>query len=179
MIETQRLRIVRFAEEHLSGRYVGWLSDPDVVRWSEQRYRKHTLESCRDYWRSFDGTPHIFAALIAKDATLGHVGNMNVYFDERHGVADIGILLGERSVWGKGYGTEAWRAMMAYVFATTETRKITGGCVANNEAMVRIMRGCGMADDGRRTRQYVYDGLEVDVVYAAAFRGSWSEGVQQ
>jgi RimJ/RimL family protein N-acetyltransferase len=172
LFETKRLRGERFEEKHLSDRYVGWLRDPEVVRYSEQRFREHTLESCQDYLRSFEGTPNVFVALIGKEGN-DHVGNMNAYVEERHRVADIGVLLG-RDTWGKGYGAEAWLAMMDYLFRSLPTlRKITGGCVANNEAMVRIMRRCGMQDDGRRSKQYVYDGAEVDIVYAAAFRDTW------
>jgi hypothetical protein len=34
------------------------------------------------------------------------------------------------------------------------------------------MRGCGMDEDGRRVRHYVYDGREVDLVYYAMFTAS-------
>ena len=168
VIETERLRLEPFAERHLTERYVGWLADPEIVRYSEQRFRTHTLESCAEYMRSFEGTPNLFYALVAKDAALGHVGNLNVYVDERHGTADIGILVGERATWGKGIGGEAWRAAVERLLAHG-VRKVTGGCVATNEAMVRIMKRAGMKPDGRRAAQYVYDGQEVDVVYYAVF----------
>lgn len=170
--ETERLRIVPFGEEHLTERYVGWLADPDVVRWSENRFRQHTLASCRDYVASFRGTSNMMFALVAKDGAIGHFGNLNVYVDTRHGVADIGILIGERSVWGKGYGREAWQAVLERLLGQSGIRKATGGCVADNVAMVRIMKGCGMQEDGRRVRHYVYDGREVDLVYYASFKAS-------
>jgi [ribosomal protein S5]-alanine N-acetyltransferase len=174
-LETARLQLEPFAEQHLTERYVGWLGDPEVVRYSEQRFRTHTLESCRAYWQSFDGTPNLLYAIVAKDSHLGHVGNLNVYIDERHGTADIGILLGERSVWGRGFGREAWAAVLHHLLADPRLRKVTGGCAAENTAMVRIMRGCGMTEDGRRSRQYVYDDKETDIVYFGTFsrpRGS-------
>lgn len=168
-LETPRLVLEPFAEQHLTSRYVDWLRDPVVTRFSENRFREHTLESCRAYWTSFAGTPHLFYAIVAKAPDLGHVGNLNVYFDERHGTADIGILLGERKTWGHGYGREAWDAMLRHLLDDRKVRKVTGGCIADNVAMVRIMEGCKMLPDGRRSRQYVYDGKEVDLVYFAAF----------
>lgn len=168
-IETPRLHLVPFGSVHLTERYVGWLGDAEVVRWSEQRYRKHTLDSCREYVGSFDGTPNMLFAIVAKDDKVGHLGNINAYVDERHGVADIGILLGERAAWGKGYGREAWGALLHALLQQPGIRKVTGGCVANNVGMVQVMRATSMVEDGRRVRQYVYDGLQVDVVYYAAF----------
>lgn len=167
-LETPRLRLEPFGEHHLTERYVAWLADPEVVRWSEQRHTRHTLESCRAYWRSFEGTPNLFYAIVARDQQLGHLGNLNVYVNTRHGVADIGIVVGERAAWGNGYGREAWEAAMRYLLSSG-IRKVTGGCVADNKAMVKIMQSVGMREDGRRSRQYVYDGNEVDVVYYATF----------
>jgi RimJ/RimL family protein N-acetyltransferase len=173
VIETRRLRIVRFAEEHLTPRYIGWLNDPDVTRFSEQRHVAHTLESCRQYWQSFDGIADSFWAIVARNATLGHLGNISVHANRRHGVADLGILIGERSVWGQGYGTEAWRAMCDHLFTNGLTRKITAGTLATNVGMLEIMRKVGMVDDGRRIRQQVEGGAEVDVVHGALFREDW------
>jgi RimJ/RimL family protein N-acetyltransferase len=173
VIETGRLRIVPFAEEHLTPRYVAWLNDPDIMRFSEQRHLTHTLETCRRYWRSFDGSGNSFWAIVARDATFGHLGNMTVHVDQRHSVADIGILIGQRSVWGQGYGTEAWRAMCEHLFSDKAIRKISAGTLATNAPMLGIMRTVGMVDDGRRIRQHVEEGDEVDLVHAALFRDAW------
>ena len=83
ILETPRLRIVPFCELYLTPRYVAWLNDPDVVRYSEQRHRVHTLESCRSYWLSFSGTPHFFWAIIVADGTFGplSVGNAIIRVD--------------------------------------------------------------------------------------------------
>lgn len=170
VLETERLRLEPFEEKHLSEKYVKWLAEPQSMKYSENRFRTHTLESCRDYMKSFDGSPNLFYAIVAKSGDLGHLGNLNVYVDERHSTADIGILVGDPKSWGKGYGAEAWGRMVKHLLDDRKIRKVTGGCVANNEAMVRIMKSCNMVPDGRRTRQYVYDGEEVDVVYYATFR---------
>ena len=169
VFESARLRIEPFTEKHLTERYVGWLANPEVVRWSEQRYVMHTLASCRAYYESFRRTPNMFFAIVAKEPSMGHIGNLNVYLDARHGTADIGILLGERRAWGQGFGREGWQVVMNALLDLGTLRKVTGGCAAENLAMVKIMRACGMAEDGRRVRHLVYDGRESDVVYYAAW----------
>jgi ribosomal-protein-alanine N-acetyltransferase len=172
-LETPRLRVLPFGEEHLTERYVGWLNDPEVVRFSEQRHHVHTLESCRAYWRSFAGTPHHFWAVVARDPPLGHLGNLNAYVDDRNGVADVGILIGERAAWGRGFGLEAWTAVVDWLFAVRGVRKVTAGTVAPNRGMLRIMERAGMVEDGRRVRHLLVEGREVDVVHAALFREQW------
>lgn len=170
IIETPRLRIVSFSEKYLTARYVGWLNDPSVVCHSEQRHRSHTLESCRQYWQSFTNTPHHFWAITARDPDMGHIGNMNAYIDKMNSVADVGILIGERAVWGKGYGLEAWVAVCDYLLRDVGMRKVTAGTIAANRGMLRIMEKAGMVPDGRRIRQCLVDGTEVDVIHTALFK---------
>lgn len=169
LIETPRLRITSFSEEYLTTRYVGWLNDPMVVRYSEQRHKKHTLESCRQYWQSFIDSPHIFWAMTAIEPPLGHIGNMNAHIDTTNSVADVGILIGERTVWGKGYGLEAWVAVCNYLLCDVGIRKVTAGTIAANKGMIRIMEKADMVADGRRIRQCMVDGIEVDIIHTALF----------
>jgi len=168
-IQTERLLIVPFSDEHLSERYVGWLNDAEVVRFSEQRHRSHSLESCKAYWKSFDGSPHYFWAVVEKEGQPGHIGNMNAYVDRNNGVADVGILIGEKSVWGKGYGLEAWIAVCNYLFSHVQIRKITAGALSTNTRMVRLMNHAGMSQECRRIRQALFEGDYVDVVHYSLF----------
>ncbi len=170
--DTERLRIVPFAERHLTERYVSWLNDPIVVRFSQQRFRAHTLRSCREYWESFRGSDDEFWAVEARDPELGHIGNLTISRDVRHGVADIAILIGERRVWGAGLGHEAWIAMCDDLFRRG-VRKITAGTLSTNDRMLSLMRRAGMVPDGVRHRHEIFEGREVDLVFAALFREDW------
>jgi len=173
-IETARLKIVLFEERHLTERYVSWLNDSETMRFSEQRHVKHTLASCREYWQSFKGTKNYFWAIEKLDLQHTHIGNMNAYLDERHNIADVGLLIGERSSWGKGLGTEAFGAACTFLFSAHSLRKITAGTVSANKGMLNIMWRSGMVEDGRRVRHFVYDNVETDLVFGALFRESWA-----
>lgn len=176
-ISTPRLRIVPFAERHLTVRYVGWLNHPETVRYSEQRHRSHTLESCRDYWLSFRHSPHFFWAIEVRAASVGHVGNMNAYIDRRNGLADLGVLIGERSARGHGYALEAWVNVCHYLFVQAGIRKITAGMLAANAPMRRLARRARMRQDGVRRRHYLLDGQPVDIVHVALFAEDWPRHV--
>ena len=171
LIATRRLRLEPFEERHLTARYVGWLNDPQVVRFSGQRHRRHTLESCRRYWDSFAGTADRLWAIVAPE--LGHVGNASAHVREAHGTADVGLLLGERGAWNQGLGTEAWLGVCDHLFRVAGLRKVTGGALASNLPMLRVMQKAGMVEDGRRTAHEVWEERPVDVVHYALFREEW------
>lgn len=168
-LESARLRVVPFDATFLTERYVGWLNDPEVVRHSEQRHRRHTLESCAAYWRSIEASPHFFCAILKKDDGE-HVGNMTVVMDIPNQVADMALMIGEKQYWGSGFGSEAWFAMMQELFSSHPVRKITAGTMATNQGMLAVMQKSGMAEEGRRSRHFLWEGQEVDMVMAAKFR---------
>jgi ribosomal-protein-alanine N-acetyltransferase len=169
-IRTKRLVISPFEGVHLNDKYVEWLNDPEVVRFSEQRHLKHTLESCRAYWRSFSESPNYFWAIEEVEKTMGHIGNMNAYVNQNNSVADVGILIGEKKAWNKGYGFEAFSAVCRFLLRELGLRKVSAGTMALNLPMLRIMERLGMKEDGCRERHYLFNGKEVDLIHMALFK---------
>lgn len=162
-------RVVPFTESHLTQRYVDWLNDPQVVRYSEQRHRRHTLDTCRAYFESFRGSAHEFLAIEAQDARLGHIGNIAVAVDVANRVGDVSIVVGERRAWGSGLGGLAWCAVIETLLISGRLRKVTAGTMATNAPMLRLMERSGMQIEGRRARQFLLEGVEVDLILAARF----------
>lgn len=173
-IETERLSITPFKEEHLTERYVNWLNDPEVVRYSEQRFRSHTLKSCREYWKSFQNSPNYFWAVVVKNPAFGHIGNITATVVAEDSLADVAIMIGEKKAWGFGYAAEAWVTACRYLLLEAGMRKVTCGTLAANALMRRLIQRTGMVEDGRRIRQVIWNDQEVDIVYAALFRENLS-----
>lgn len=171
-IKTGRLLIEPFSGRHLTSAYIGWLNNREVVRYSDQRHKRHTFRGCQDYLRSFEGTPNYFWAIsVRSGGERGQIGTMSAYVDEIHRTADIGILIGETHAWGKGYGSEALKAVFGFLFKKAGVRKITAGAISENKRMLRLMRRVGMAPDGRHIRQCLWEEKEADVVHMALFKG--------
>jgi [ribosomal protein S5]-alanine N-acetyltransferase len=162
-------RIVRFTESHLTARYVSWLNDREVVRFSEQRHKIHSMASARAYFESFAGTPNYFLAIEARDPALGHIGNLSVAVDAANRNADVSILIGEKQAWNRGFGSRAWRAVLSELLTDGYFRKVTAGTMATNQPMLRLMERSDMHIEGVRSRHFLWEGSEVDLIMAAAF----------
>ncbi len=170
-LTSTRLVLAPFMAADISPRYVGWLNDPQVVRYSNQRFRRHDEQSSEAYLRSFDGSPNQFWSIrLAANGDM--IGTLTAYLAPQHGTADIGLLIGERAVWGQGYGLEAWQRLMDYLFSEHALRKITAGAAAGNVGMVRIMERAGMQHEATRRQQEIIDGELQDIVYFAKFRAA-------
>lgn len=168
-LASARLVLTPFVASDISPRYVGWLNTPEVVRYSNQRFRRHDVQSSEAYLRSFDRGPNQFWSVrLAGDGDM--IGTMTAYLAPQHGTADIGLLIGERGMWGQGYGYEAWQRLMDHLFDVQALRKITAGAASGNRGMIRIMERAGMHHEATRRHQEIFDGELQDVVYFAKFR---------
>lgn len=153
-----------FAPDNLTDSYLGWLRNPQLMRFSNQRFNTHNMESCRAYLASFVNTNNMFLAIYYEGI---FIGTMTAYCTTLHGTADIGLLISE-DMQGKGLGRDAWATLMGH-FLATGIRKVTGGTLRCNTAMVRIMQGCGMQADGVRVAQELVDGSPHDMLHFAKF----------
>jgi ribosomal-protein-alanine N-acetyltransferase len=166
MVYLNRLVLKKFTTRYLTDDYVHWLNDPEIVKYSEQRHKTHTLSSCRDYYESFEKKTDLFLAIIVTGSGK-HIGNITVTIDVHNKVADIAIMIGEKSTWGKGYGKEAFMGIMNYLFQNSIARKITAGTMSINQPMLAIMDSSGMIADGVKKGQFIIDGKEIDMVMRA------------
>lgn len=164
LLQGRQVTLRTFTESDITPAYLGWLNDRALMRFSNQRFRDHSADSCRAYVAGFAGSPNLFLA-IRHGGEL--VGTMSCYRSPQHGTADIGLLVGSGQ--GRGFGRDAWATLMDYLLAQG-TRKVTGGTLRCNTAMVRIMEACGMQPDGVRRGQELVDGQPQDILYFARFQ---------
>lgn len=169
-LNTQRLSLEVFSEKYLTNRYVSWLNDAEITKYSRHRTQCHTLDSCQKYVKSFIGTSNILWAIILQKDGL-HIGNINTYIDDGNKTADIGIIMGEKKLWGKGYSKEALKAVCQHLFASG-MRKVTAGTMATNTEMIRLMKSAGMIPDGIRVKHFFWEGKEIDCVHMALFNSN-------
>lgn len=170
-LTSARLVLAPFTAADISPRYVGWLNDPEVVRYSNQRFRQHDVQSCTAYLLNFENSPNQFWSVrLAANGNM--IGTMTAYLAPQHGTSDIGLLIGDRRLWGQGYGNEAWGCLMNYLLSEHMLRKITAGAASGNLGMIKIMERSGMHCEATRRQQEIIDGAPQDIVYFAKFRAA-------
>lgn len=167
-LKSAKIRLRPFKEDDITPTYISWLNNPEVVRYSNQRFCKHTEENCRQYLAAFTGSSNHFLA-IEDCASRFMLGTLTVYRSLHHRTADIGIMIGNPACWGKGIGFEAFRTISEGLERSGEIRKITAGTSAMNVGMIRIMEKAGLSLEATRRDQELIDGRSVDLLYYAKF----------
>lgn len=132
---------------------VNWLNDPVLMKYSEQRHKEHTSKSQNEYIGRVSSIgidspyTHQYRIVYCNDILIGTV---SADIDHRNSVADVGILIGSRHN-GYGHGCATWR-LYSELLAKDGIRKIEGGCMSRNAAMLRIFEKNSMRLEG--TRRY-------------------------
>ena len=167
-LNTERLNLRPFTANDVTDTYVHWLNDKDVTRISNQRFQKHTLETCLNYVQSFYNTKNTFL-LLSNRVNKVPIGTMTIYRSNWHGTADIGLMLGNRQYWGNKFGLEAWSAVLEALLKEDGIRKVTGGTASPNIAMVKIMQQSKMNLEAVRKRHEIIENEPTDLLYYARF----------
>lgn len=157
-----------FRPTDLTDEYVSWLNDPDVVRFSNQRFRRHNRLSCQAYFNSLKSSDSLFLVIRALETHVA-IGTMTVHLSPQHGTADVGILIGNKACWGKGYGLDAWQSVLRSLSTEPTIRKVTAGTSLPNRGMINIMERSGMLYEATMKDQELINGKQTDLVFYARF----------
>lgn len=163
-----RAVLQRFSETDITEAYISWLNDPVTMRLSNQRFLRHDRQSSQRYLATFEDSANLFFSVRNK-LNGNAIGTMTAYVSPMHGTADMGILIGDRSAWGQGFGLDAWTTLLHHLLAQTHIRKITAGTLACNAPMLSLAAKSGMLPDGQRSKQELVDGVPHDILYFAKF----------
>ena len=134
-----------------------WQTDPELARLDAttplaMSYTRYLLDYALEL-----RAPSSQRRRLAID-TLGgqHIGNCSYYdIDLRRGEAQLGIMIGERGYWDKGYGTDAVTALLSYIFGETKLERIYLKTLNWNTRAQKCFQKCGF----RKYGQMVNDGF--------------------
>lgn len=145
--------------------YVRWMNDPEVMQFTESRFARHTLEGLVEYVRRHNASPDTLLLGIFEGRSDRHIGNIKVGdMNPVHRYADVGIIIGDKSCWRRGYASEAIRLVCDYAFRSLSLHKLSAGCYVQNEGAIRAFMKAGFLEEGRRISHYLYRGCYTDSV---------------
>lgn len=131
------------------GAFGGVFGIEDQVEWIERARR--------------DKYNPTFAIVVREGrAMIGSISLKNV--DHKRGIAEIGVLVGEKSEWGKGYGSEAVRLIADYAFLVLSLEAVHLWYWDFNARARRAYLRAGFKDAGRMRSAGALGGKRYDYV---------------
>ncbi|MEE9520496.1 MAG: GNAT family N-acetyltransferase [Dehalococcoidales bacterium] len=82
-----------------------------------------------------------------------HIGNCVYYnISKFKGEAELGIIIGNRDYWDKGYGTDAVTALLSYIFRQTKLNRIRLKTLNSNQRAQKCFEKCGFTSHGNTNK---------------------------
>lgn len=171
------MHICAFDSAHLNDpRYYQWITDFEVVRYigRDELLDGIPFPEVEQYVRQLWDSPFCsFLAVYHTESNIFIVTAKVNFISERgrrHGLVDIGIMLGNRDFLGKGLVTDVLRVASNYAFDVLGARKLTAGAVAPNAAVVKAFLRIGYVEEGRLRHQDALDGGYCDHILLGCFK---------
>ena len=152
---------------------VPWVNDQEVTR-TLLLHRPVNLESEEEFLaKATTSQTEVIFGIVEKtsDCLVGVVGLPQIDYRNRH--SSFGIFIGDKSKWGRGYGTEATFLTVQYAFGTLNLNRVWLHVSADNPAAIRAYEKVGFRKEGL-LRQYLYrGGQHLDIIAMAVLRDDW------
>lgn len=166
---------VPFTTAHLRDpAYLSWLRDKDVVRtlnlpvYMAAPVSETTVE---DYCQRMMASERDLFLALHDAATEQFIGTLKAgTIDFHHGIADVGIMIGEKTCWGRGFAFDAIGALAQHLFTVLGLRRLTAGAMAINPAMIAVFEKLGFKREGVLRAQDRYDGGVCDHILLGCFQ---------
>ncbi len=155
-------------------RMYSWSCDESVLRWSGgsplvMSFREFRTAFQREISRQ-NRHRRVFGILTRDGELIGRMGYFNI--DWHRGEAELGIVIGEKEYWGKGYGTDAVRTLLHHIFTDTPLERIYLFTYVENLRAQRCFEKCGFRHIGR-THKFSLDRGSHEEVQMEIRREQW------
>ena len=175
IIYGKRIRL-RSAERSDLDRFVEWINDPEVTAGLTLFLPMSSVDE-EKWFEIAMQRPQEEKPLVIdmKDGTdwrlIGNSGFLD--FDWVARTAEVGIMIGDKTVWNQGYGTEAMTLLLHHGFETLNLNRVYLRVYAENKRAIRTYEKTGFVHEGRM-RQAVYkNGKYSDVLFMSVLREEW------
>jgi RimJ/RimL family protein N-acetyltransferase len=158
-----------------------WINDREVTRHLAMRYEM-SLAAEEAWMRERTSKPvsygRVAFAIDTKDGV--HIGNIDFHFvSPENRSARLGIMIGDKAYWSRGYGTDAMLTLLRFGFDEMNLHRIDLTVDEENERARACYRKCGMVEEVRlRQERYgrgAYHDQLVMGILRDEFYGLWGE----
>jgi len=147
---------VRLREKKLSDARndYAWKTDPDLVRYDAAEvitipFSHYLIEHSSELRYSLANSQRFGVETL--DGT--HIGNCSYYnVDEAQGETEIGITIGDRNYWNKGYGADAVTTLVNHIFHTSKINRVYLKTLDWNRRAQQCYLKCGFTPCGNLYR---------------------------
>jgi len=171
------IRLAAFDPEEMGKAFSTWSRDSELWRLMDAGVVR--LPSAKEAVKHFEkdleepdmGVYFFTARRLADDKLIGEIVLDVVNWSGRD--AFVGLSIGEREYWGKGYGTEMMQLMLQFAFMEVNLRRVTLTVFEYNPRAIRSYEKVGFCHEGRLRKFLNREGRRWDLLFMGILREEW------
>ncbi len=154
--------------------FVRWLNDPEVKRYLTRYWPLSLAEEERWFENLLTrkDSDRVLVIETEEGKPIGNIGLHNIDWKNRKAV--LGIFIGEKDYWNKGYGTDAIKTLLRFAFEELNLNRVELRVFEFNARAIRCYEKCGFVLEGRLRQSLFRDGRYHDELVMAVLRDDWS-----
>lgn len=134
-----------------------WSRNPRIDRFLICSWGNATDAEEEKIWKEMQESDSRMAFAIDENSSGKHIGNCDIKFEFAHEKCEVGIVIGDESTHGKGYGTEIMSMLRDYAFKQHKIHRVFLHVFAHNPRAKRCYEKCGFLLEGTE-RDYAKKG---------------------
>jgi [ribosomal protein S5]-alanine N-acetyltransferase len=172
-IKTDNYTLRTLTIEDATECYLSWLKDKDINRTLDVDGQGQTLDTIRQYICKHDNKTSFLFGIFTKDGD--HIGTHSFNFDPKNKLATVGVMIGDKSYWGKAVPLETRARIMDWAFDDLGCNKIEAGCYSINMPAIYNFKRQHWGMEGILRQNRVVDKEFIDVVLFGMTKKEWYE----
>lgn len=148
-LEGKNIFLSPLSKEDIPGGYAEWLNNQEITGFMESGKFPVNIDNLSNYIDAYNSSNNDILLGIFLKKQSRHIGNITLHkINWRNRHAEIGILIGDKRAWGKGYATEALTLIVSHAFNRLNLHKLYAGMVKGNEGSKIAFEKIGFKVEG-------------------------------
>ena len=129
----KKIYLANLTPDYANSQYYNWLRDKEINRFLEIRHSPPSKLKLRNYIKNVNKSKNEILLGIFLSKNKDHIGNIKIGpINWKYKRAAIGLLLGDKTIWRKGYGSSAIIILTNYAFKKIKLKRVSAGCYKSN-----------------------------------------------
>jgi UDP-4-amino-4,6-dideoxy-N-acetyl-beta-L-altrosamine N-acetyltransferase len=150
--------------------FVRWFADPEVREFLLLNRPISIAEEEQWFVQQLQSQNAELFAIETNDGI--HIGNIGLHdINWLHRAAEMGIVIGHKQYWSKGYGSDAIRTLLRFAFDEMNLHRVQLTVYEDNARAIRAYEKCGFQHEGRLRDAVYRKGRYYDMLLMSVLSG--------
>ena len=142
-----------------------WLTDPLVNKYLSQNFSGLTVAQEEQWFDHIKDSNQDMVFAILENETGLHIGNCALHKIDRHeGSCELGIVIGEKEYWDRGYGTDSVRVLVDIALKDLGLSRVWLNVYTYNHRAIKAYGKCSFRQIKVLKKNHLYDGKYWDTL---------------